>query len=166
MEKQLPNRKSLRLKNYDYSRAGYYFVTICTEDKQNLLCDIVGDAAHSIPQFTPTGHMVQQHLQNINMIYDNAKLDCHIIMPNHIHCIIIIEDLLQQEEGGRLRAATPTSLTKIINSFKTITSKKYGKTLWQRNYYEHVIRSDKELHEISEYIVTNPIKWQLDKYYT
>jgi REP element-mobilizing transposase RayT len=172
MGKQLPKRKNIRLKHYDYSQAGYYFVTICTENKRHLLCEIVGDAAHSILQtnttqskLTETGYMVQQYLQNIDTVYDNAKLDCYIIMPNHIHCIIIIEDVVQQEEAGRLRAAAPTSLSKIINSFKTITSKKYGKSLWQRNYYEHVIRKDTELYEIREYIQNNPAKWELDKYY-
>lgn len=173
MENKLPLRKDLRLKHYDYSQAGYYFVTLCTENKEHILCDIVGDAALSVPpqsttvqpKLTQTGHMVEQHLKNINVVYSNAKLDCYIVMPNHVHFIVIIEDAPQQEEEGRLRAAAPTSLPKLINSFKTITSKKYGKTLWQRNYYEHVIRKDGELHEIREYIVNNPVKWELDKYF-
>jgi putative transposase len=173
MENKLPRRKDLRLKNYDYSQAGYYFVTLCTENKEHVLCNIVGDAAHSVPQsttiqskLTQIGYIVEQHLKNINVVYSNAKLDCYTVMPNHIHFIVIIEDSLQHEEGGRLRAAAPTSLSKIVNSFKTITSKKYGKTLWQRNYYEHVIRKDNELHEIREYIMNNPAKWELDKYFS
>jgi REP element-mobilizing transposase RayT len=183
MENKLPNRKDLRLKHYDYSQAGYYFVTLCTENKECILCDIVGDAAvgdvtvgdaalsvppQSVtaqPKLTQTGHMVERHLKNINVVYSNAKLDCYIVMPNHVHFIVIIEDAPQQEMEGRLRAAAPTSLPKLINSFKTITSKKYGKRLWQRNYYEHVIRKDGELHEIREYIVNNPAKWELDKYF-
>ena len=177
MENKLPNRKDLRLKDYDYSQAGYYFVTICTGNKERILCDIVGDAvvgdaALSVPQsatvqakLTQTGYIVEQHLKNINVVYPNAKLDCYVVMPNHVHFIVIIEDAPPQEVEGRLRAAAPTSLPKIMNSFKTITSKKYGKTLWQRNYYEHVIRKDKELHEIREYIVNNPAKWELDKYF-
>ncbi|HYE12383.1 MAG TPA: transposase [Patescibacteria group bacterium] len=178
MDNNLPNRKDLRIKNYDYSQAGYYFVTICTEGKEHVLGDvvansnIVGDAAHSVQQpsttqvkFTQIGHVVEQHLNNINAVYSNAKLDCYVVMPNHVHFIVIIEVASQQEGSGQLKAAAPTSLPKIINSFKTITSKKYGKTLWQRNYYEHIIRNDKELHEIRGYIVNNPAKWELDQYY-
>ena len=179
MENKFFNRKDLRLKQYDYSQEGYYFVTICTESKGSILCDIVdntavGDAALGVPppqsattqtKLTQTGIMVEQHLRSINVVYSNAKLDCYVVMPNHVHFIVIIEDGQHQEVEGRLRAAAPTTLPKMINSLKSLTSKKYGKTLWQRNYYEHVIRKDSELLDIREYIVNNPAKWELDKYF-
>ncbi len=157
----LPQRKQLRLKDYDYSQTGYYFITICVKDRQNILCD-VGVAAHGDPQIpmTQTGKMVLHYLQNIGKVYENIILDCYIIMPNHIHCIIAL-----QNDNGSPRATTPTSLPVMINSFKTITSKNYGQTLWQRNYYEHIIRNEIELQRIRQYIINNPAKWQEDKYF-
>jgi len=129
MMDNLPQRKQLRLKDYDYSQEGHYFVTICTQDRQNILCD-VGDAAHGVPQITQTGQMVLQYLQNIGTAYKNVILDCYIMMPNHIHCIIASQNGLSPKESGSPWAATPTmTIPKIVNSFKTLTSKKYGQTL-------------------------------------
>jgi putative transposase len=146
------NRKSIRLKDYDYSQSGYYFITICVKDRQNILCDIV--SIHGISKIltTQTGQTVLHYLQNIGSVYQKANLDCFVIMPNHVHCIIQLYDGL--------------SLSVIINSFKTITSKKSGVTLWQRGYYDHIIRNEKELQKIREYIMNNPSKWQEDEYYT
>mgnify|MGYP001067715934 CR=1 FL=1 len=157
----LPQRKQLRLRDYDYSQAGQYFITICVKDRHNILCD-VGGAAYGDPQIpmTQTGKMVLHYLQNIGKVYENVILDCSIIMPNHIHCIIAL-----QNDTGSPWAATPTTIPVILNSFKTITSKKYGQTLWQRGYYEHIIRNEIELQRIRQYITENPAKWQEDMYF-
>ena len=106
----LPQRKQLRLRDYDYSQAGYYFITICVKDRQNILCD-VGVAAHGDPQIqvTQTGQMVLQYLQNIGKVYENVMLDCFIIMPNHIHCIIALQNGFSSPDNGSPWAATPSS---------------------------------------------------------
>lgn len=191
-----PRRKKLRLTGYDYARAGFYFITICVKNKQNVLwnhevsykpgdaetaLEDVGAAAHSRPvpnsQLTLTGQMVLRYLQNIGVVYDNVELDCFVIMPNHIHVIIVLRDHLSMQQRGQPRAAVgsrpyekqtackPVTLSKIINSFKTLTSKKYGRPLWQRSYYERVIRDEDELRSIRQYILDNPLRWQEDEYF-
>ena len=146
-----PKRKPLRLSGYDYSRAGYYFITICTKDKQKLLCDIVGDDAHIVP--TKLGAIVDKYIKNIK------ELDKYVIMPNHVHLIIKIEN-------GTMRASSPTkTVPSIIRSLKTLVSKEYGKSVWQRSFYDHIIRGEKDYHEIWNYIDENPAKWKEDRFF-
>lgn len=108
------------------------------------------------------GLMIESHIMNIGTIYTNVKLDCFVVMPNHVHFIVVIQNRSPW-------AATPTmnslSIPNIINSFKTITSKKCGYTLWQRNYYEHIVRNEQSLQEIRDYILNNPLKWQEDMFF-
>ncbi|MDP4094100.1 MAG: transposase [Bacillota bacterium] len=153
------DRKSIRLKDYNYSQPGYYFITICTINRDNILSNIIQDSIN----LSKIGQTVMNHLNNINLVYENVNLDSNVIMPNHIHLILELHD------NGRLWAAAPTnppifSIPRIVNSFKTLTSKKYGSTLWQRGYYDHVIRGESELNKIREYIINNPAKWQEDEY--
>lgn len=126
---KLPRRKNIRLKNYDYSRAGYYFITICTKDRQKLFGEIVGVDDPVCPQ------------------------------PNHIHGIVVIY------EGGQGRPPLP----KIIQGYKSVSTRmcfKYNiKIIWQRNYYDRIIRNRQEYEEICIYIENNPLKWVEDKYY-
>ena len=176
---KLPQRKNVRLKNYDYSQAGYYFVTICTKDKQGLFGHIaVGDDDSVIPDAprqpridrvvdpyaatTPNeiGNIILECWNKINDLYDNVTTDSFCLMPNHIHGIIIISE----RSGGE-----SPSLSKIIQGFKSVSTRmcfKYDhKTIWQRNYHEHVIRDQEDYERINEYIETNPMKWKEDKYY-
>ena len=151
--------KNIRLKDYDYSQEGYYFITICTTNRRKFLCEInhlgiTSEKAQYTMALTESGHVVDKHINNINSIYSNVLTDCYVIMPNHIHLIVVINSV-----------ATLT-LPRIINSFKTITTKSIGFSMWQKNYYEHIIRSEEELQEVRNYIVNNPLKWHEDKYYT
>ena len=160
MDGQYPTRKHLRLKHYDYSQPGYYFVTVCTAIRnQNILCSIqnVGAAALGGPQVTLTaeGEIVDQYIQNIDRAYaGQVTVDHYVIMPDHIHFIIQIHS----PENGSPRAATPTALPQIVNTLKSLSSKKIGRPIWQRGYYDHVIRSDSDLHETRAYIQNNPLK--------
>lgn len=173
MENILPQRKNLRLKHYDYSQTGYYFVTICTEGKKHLWGSIIdGDL-----KLNDAGNMVEKWYLELKNKYKNIELNEHIIMPNHVHFIIAIvgDDLRVTPQSSGTHAGVP--LQSIIQWFKTMTTNEYikgvknreyppfEKQIWQRNYFEHIIRNDKELHEIREYIVNNPAKWDLDKYY-
>lgn len=163
----LPKRKQIRLQEYDYSQPGYYFVTICTAvRKQNILCaiDSVGAAAlGSLPHvaLTPAGQAVQQLIYNIDHVYSNITVDTFVIMPDHVHLILA----LSTPEGGSPRAATPTgSIPRVVNTLKGLAVKQAGiRSLWQRGYYEHVIRNDHDLAETRQYIQNNPLNWILGK---
>lgn len=168
----LPARKQLRLKGYDYSQNGYYFVTICTEDKGNAL----GNIKDKEMILSNVGIMVGKWWLELENKFPNIKLWEYVLMPNHIHGIIEIKNLVgagfprpQQNNGRGDRAPT---LGQIIGYYK-YQSTKYCRLsgllpsikLWQRNYHEHIIRSDDELQEIRRYISNNPKNWKKDKLY-
>lgn len=175
---ELPKRKNIRLKGYDYSQAGYYFVTICTQDKKNLLCKLVGNDALVVP--TLVGEKTIQCFYNISKFNKNIEIDSFCLMPNHIHGVIVINNSFEQhiKNDKKYGFEIPElwghrSLPCVIRHFKSVTTRYYNKlidtlnknTLWQKSYYEHVIRNEIELQEIREYIINNPAKWQLDKYF-
>ena len=144
----IPKRKANRLKGYDYSQNGAYFITICTEKRKNLLCDIVGDAAHSVPK--PYGMITEKYIRNI------PGLEKYVIMPNHVHMIVLVDDL----------ADSAQSISTMVRSLKTLVTKEIGKPIFQRSFYDHVIRNDQDYREIWEYIENNPMKWKLDRFYS
>ena len=170
----LPERKTIRLQEFDYSSPGAYFVTICTQGRRNLLWDMrnrvdsaVG-AAISRPQnatdlpyvLSAAGEWVQHGIGNIPQIYPGVSVEKYVIMPNHIHMILSIN----RDESGRLIAA-PTIST-IIGQMKRWISKQAGTGLWQKSFHEHVIRGEKDYREIWDYIENNPARWAEDDYYT
>ena len=149
---ELSKRKSNRLQEYDYSTPGAYFVTICTNGRKQILSDIVGDDAHIVP--SKYGIIAEHYLCNVN------EIEKYVIMPNHIHMIIRIDN-------GTMWASSPTkSISTIVRSFKTLVTKEIGKSIFQRSFYDHVIRDEKDYQKIWEYIDTNPIKWADDCYYS
>lgn len=169
--------KSIRLKGYDYSRAGAYFVTICTHNKECLFGSVM-DENMVLNDF---GRMVDVEWLKTAEIRKNVVLDGYVIMPNHFHGIFLITE----NDGGKARLATtgynvsikmefgkpkPGSLPVIVGSFKSAVTRQInlvrgtpGKEAWQRNYYEHIIRNPDELNRIREYIINNPLKWHLDR---
>ncbi len=157
----LPKRKNTRLKEYDYSLPGAYFVTICTKDRQELLSHIiVGDDAHIVPknQLSESGQICDKYINNINTQYENVCLDKYVIMPNHIHLLITL--------NGTMRASSPTiNVESIIRSFKTMVTKQIGYSIWQRSFHDHIIRGKSDHDKIWQYIDTNVLKWELDCFY-
>jgi REP element-mobilizing transposase RayT len=157
-----------RLKDYDYSQPNAYFVTVCTKNRYGLFGEIHGD----IMRLSSYGEIIQLSWFNLPQHYPNVELDAFVIMPNHIHGIIFLTDV-----GAGLKPAPTDSpcdklhgLPEIIRAFKTFSSRQInqsrnmpGTSVWQRNYYEHVIRKDESLGKIREYIETNPLRWALDK---
>jgi len=156
----LPNRKPTRLKNYDYSSSGYYFVTICTHNKQNILCDIVGEGLCALPsiKLSAIGQTVDESINFINDKYENICVDKYVIMPNHLHLIIAIKS------GGH--GDPPLQLYDLIGNLKSFTTHKYGHILWQRSFHDHIIRGEKDYLKIWNYIDVNPQKWRDDCFYT
>ena len=155
------NRKQLRLNNYDYSNNGAYFITVCTQGRRNILSRIiVGEGFHPLPivELTKIGIEIENTINFINDNYRNVFIEKYVIMPNHIHLILYLG---YENLGGH---GNPP-LQKIVGQLKSFTTKKYGKILWQRSYYDHIIRNDMEHAEIWSYIDSNPSKWIEDEYF-
>lgn len=171
-------RKQTRLKNYDYSQVGKYFITICTKDNKQILWQRdIGDqltiskstayvgATYGRPidenRLSKIGLIVDNEVQKINEIYgEKIIVDKYVVMPNHIHMILSIE----HDVEGRPKVA-PT-ISRVVQQFKGSISKKVGDSIWQKSFHDHVIRNQKSYDEIWGYIEQNPQKWELDKYYT
>jgi REP element-mobilizing transposase RayT len=166
----LHHRRSIRLRDYDYSSGGYYFVTICTHGRICYFGDI-HDAAVSL---SPVGEIAHQYWQDIPVHFDNVDIDEFIIMPNHIHGIIIINDDtvgarhgMPLQQTNKFGVSIPNSLSVIINQYKSSLTRWCNQNdhpfAWQRNYHEHIIRDDADLDRIREYIINNPMNWENDE---
>jgi putative transposase len=160
------HRHSIRLKGYDYSRAGKYFVTMCTQDRACLF----GEVVNGHMQLNDAGRVVEQCWVEIPHHFPHGELDAFVVMPNHVHGIIVITDAVGAQDFAPLPTAGPPSRTlgSIIRGFK-IGVTKWARmnivipVVWQRNYYEHIIRDESTLHRIQEYIVNNPLQWMVDR---
>jgi len=170
-----PSRKKNRLTDFDYSQNGAYFITICTKDMKCLLSkicasktDFVGDGALDVPKtiLSKTGIIIDNEIQKMNVVYDNIKVNSYVIMPNHVHLLIIITNT---HPNGTSRAPSPTNslIARYISTLKRMTNKKCGIDLWQRSYYDHIIRNEEDYLSHLQYIDENPKKWLLgkDEYY-
>ena len=154
MKDNLPQRKDIRLKYYDYTLEGYYFITICTKNRESILSTIKSNSNKNYNiVLTAVGKKVDQYLNKIKNIYLNVSIDECIIMPNHIHIILIIH----KKENN--------SVSKIIQQFKGLVTKELGYSIWQKLFHEHIIRNEKEYLMIKQYIINNPNNWENDKYY-
>ena len=152
MDQTKPRRKNIRLKNYDYSTPAAYFITICTNQKLPILSKIYLENEYPLIELTPVGEMVRAYLKSMPELLE------YVIMPNHIHLIVLLEESQEQNRKKQLG--------QVIRSFKGLTSKEAGYSLWQRNYYDHVIRNEKDMLGRIKYIEKNPFRWVYDKYYT
>lgn len=147
---ELPQRKKIRVGEYDYSQCGAYFVTICTQNRRPILSNIVGDDAHIVPK--RYGQIAEKYLKNA------AEIEKYVIMPDHIHMLIRLE-----EQGAEKRSPQASRIASIVRSIKTLTTKEIGEPIFQRSYYDHVIRNQRDYNEIWEYIENNPRKWMLTR---
>ena len=161
-------RKETRLKEYDYSANGAYFVTVCTKDRKHILSTIhVGGGALDAPyiELTEKGEIVREQFEKMNHLYEDINVKHYVIMPNHIHFIIEIA-----KSGGTSGRPSPTRsnsiVSKYVGTFKRFTNKISGIELWQRSYYDHIIRNEADYLEKSDYIINNPAKWAEDEYFT
>jgi putative transposase len=166
-------RKILRLRDYDYSQNGAYFITVCVHHRQFLFGHFKEGKLH-INKF---GRIVQECWSELPSHYPDIQLDNFIVMPNHIHGIVIFDSNARAglrpaptAHGTRPNCKTEKSLFEIVGSFKAFSSrlinrarKMPGASVWQRGYYEHVIRNESDLEETIYYINSNPDKWQSDR---
>ena len=144
-------RKPLRLRGYDYGRTGYYFVTVCTA---------VRGKTSPRGVLTPVGKITEQAISEIPSHYPNIKVDTYVVMPDHVHMILEIH---ATGDGRLIAAPTGMDLSKVIQQFKRVVSKTAGFSIWQRSYYDHIVRNREDLENIRQYIQTNPQKWILSK---
>lgn len=155
---ELPQRKINRIPEYDYSTNGAYFITICTQDRLQILSHIVGDG---FPVPKPTGRIAEEYIRKIPVKYPSVSVDQYVIMPDHIHM------LLRMNNGTG--DPSPT-LGNVIGWYKYQVTKQVntqlnnsGEKLFQRSYYDHVIRNQRDYDEIWQYIENNPRKWIIHK---
>jgi len=187
-----PSRRSIRLQGHDYSQTGAYFITLCTRTQESLFGDIVDGSM----RLNATGLIVAESWKWLATQYNHVELDEWVIMPNHLHGIIVItEDTLQIDEIDQTAVTSNTASTPTINpscrggsrtartaqrkpkggligAFKTVSTKRInehqatmGAGIWQRNYYEHIIRNEPELSSIREYMQNDPMQWEMDSLY-
>ena len=176
METNFPKRKNMRLCDFDYSKHGAYFITVCTEGKRRILSEImlenIADADVSpdeivgegspLPQLSPYGEIVDRWIKNIPQKYPNVSIERYVIMPNHIHLLLFLYN------GGRGDPA-PT-VGSVVGWFKYQStreinemSKTIGRKIFQRSFYDHIIRNQHDYDEVTKYIYENPMKWRFDK---
>ncbi|HXF49220.1 MAG TPA: transposase [Verrucomicrobiae bacterium] len=185
-EKQ--HRKSIRLPEYDYSGEGAYFVTICTQNRECLF----GNIRNGKMELSAIGRVVRDCWKEIPKHFDHARVKDFVVMPNHLHGIVVLEKRveyiqpLQKQMGNQIvgvqyiepafqkgtaryqyQKVAPNSVGSIVRSYKAAVSRICRENLlhspiWQRNYYEHIVRSGQELYKIREYIRANPLMWKTD----
>ena len=166
---EFAKRKHPRLKSFDYSQNGCYFVTLCTENKQPSLSCVgrgLAPADHTAIQLSPIGQIVEQELLALPNRYPFVIVDKYVIMPTHLHAIIHLE-------GNTANALPRGTLMDIICTLKSLTTRIYnqgnhliGHKIWQTSFFEKVIRNEKSYAAVWEYIEANPLKWEEDEYYS
>ena len=160
---ELRQRKKNRLHGYDYSKAGWYFITICVAGRAEMLGKYRG--AHCAPAYvalSDVGYAVENAILQIPKYHKGVYVDKYVVMPNHIHVILV----LTKNHGRTMCAPTErSSVPKIIHGMKEAVTKSVGFSIWQKSYHDHIIRDDADYQRIWEYIDTNPAKWQEDCYY-
>ena len=161
MKKELHTRKRNRLSDFNYSDAGYYFITLCTKDSNSYFGRINVSASGGGLHHSEIGLKVDEEIKHISSVYKHIYIDKYVIMPNHIHMIVVIT---ADKNGGRTQFA-PT-ISRIIKQFKGSLTKKIGYTIWQKSFYDHIIQSKEEYLQVWKYIDENVARWTEDKYYT
>jgi putative transposase len=184
------HRRTIRLKGYDYSKAGLYFITICCYNRECLF----GNVVNGEMIFNEYGTIACNEWLNTPNIRKNIELDVFVIMPNHVHGIIILnggrgelhspdnvisdnvisDNVISDNKMGECNSplrGPSNNIGAIVRGYKSSVTKQFnllniGCTVWQRNYWEHIIRNEQSYQTIAEYIVNNPSKWQDDKFYT
>jgi REP element-mobilizing transposase RayT len=161
-------RKSVRLEEYDYSWAGYYFVTVVSHQRKNIF----GKIDDGNVELFQAGMIVEEVWQEVPFHFPYVEVDVHIIMPNHFHGIIVIRNIVGARHASPLppKSAIIQPLGIIVGSFKSAVTKRLHdldlftqEKIWQRSYYEHVIRDERDYQKVYDYIESNPINWALDE---
>ncbi len=169
MDERPPVRKHPRLKGYDYSRTGCYFVTICTDENRPILSRVVGrglaPAESPRVELTEIGQILEAQICALNHRFPSVEIDHYVIMPTHLHMIVSI-----RETAG---ASPRPTLSQVVGACKSLTTRLanqvqnvHGRSIFQGSFHDHVIRSEADYLDHWNYISGNPGKWREDEYYT
>lgn len=162
---QLPQRKRLRLQTHDYSVSGFYFITICTQAKTQWLGDVVNNEIC----LSPAGKVVQSIWESLPQRFSGLGLDSFVVMPNHMHGIILLTEHLQYNKPESVFKPT---LSKIVSAYKSIATHLIRQTTsipdfcWQKSYHDVIMRNEQILYRTRNYIAKNPERWIADRFYT
>ena len=161
MSEKLPKRKHPRLKEADYSENGAYFITICTQDRRNILSRVVGRGlAPAATELTECGKIAEMELLALEQRYPSVKVAQYRIMPNHIHILFLLDN-------GAAGASPRPTIIDVVCTFKSLTTRRCGiGKLFQTSFYDHVIRNQADYDEVCRYIENNPAQWEQDELYT
>lgn len=150
---------SPRLPDFDYSSAGVYFVTFCVQNRRPLLW--IGTPVNGVTPDTialsETGRMVDAAIQNIPRVYPHVSVDTYCIMPDHVHLLLRFSPAMEDEMTGA------PSVSRIIKQLKVAVTKQLGQSIWQKSFYDHIIRDEQDYQNIDDYIQRNPAKWFTDR---
>jgi REP element-mobilizing transposase RayT len=149
---ELKYRKNIRLQNCDYIRHGVFFITICSKNGEWIFSEIKDNSVSLLKM----GEIIEIAIKNIPKIYENVNIDCFVIMPNHIHMILIIDPNPRAKTVG---------ISTIINQFKGYVTKQIGYSPWHRHFHDHIVRDHEEYVKIADYIKNNPVKWIEDRFF-
>ena len=166
----LPTRKTTRLKDYDYSTPGAYFITFCTRGRKEILSRIVGTGVPDGPQntqniLTDYGKIAEKHIIQMATFYDNISIDNYVIMPNHIHLLLQIHYMDIKNGPPRTSVPTNSAISQFVSTLKRFCNKECGENIWQSRSNDHIIRNEYDYKNIYEYIETNVIRWDKDCFY-
>ena len=183
-KKNLPERKRVRLRDFDYSAPGGYFITLCTQNRRCILSRIVGTGVPDGPQMRllPHGIIAEKYIRQLDEFYEHISVEHYVIMPNHIHLLLLVKDgpsrtpvptglcsfpLLDGDRGYGMAVPTVqnSAVAKFISTLKRFCNKEFGENIWQRRSFDHVIRDRRDLEEHLKYISENPMRWQYDEFY-
>ena len=180
MHKELPVRKIIRLQGYDYSQNGAYYVTMCVENRHEILGQIVGSGFHARPcenpmqplvELTDIGIEIQKTIDYICNNDQRIEIPKYVIMPNHVHLIILLKTVGHDHDASTVGHGSPT-LQSVVGRIKSYTAKRWSEicgekyqTFWQYCFHDHIIRSKEEYWQKWLYIDENPAKWAEDRYY-
>lgn len=163
---EYPKRKNLRLKEYDYSKVGAYFVTICTEGRKQILSEIIVDniVGRDDPgtpndvirvSLTEIGKIAEKYINLIPHHYKNIVLDKYVIMPDHIHILLSLEE----NDRRRAESSRPTAIPQVIGALKRMIHKEIGHPIFQASFYDHIIRDEADYMVRRKYMEENPYRW-------
>ena len=158
-------RKTTRLQGYDYNTPGAYFLTICTENRKCVLSRIVGTGLLDGPktELFYYGAVAEKVICQLNQFYDKLSVESYVIMPNHIHILLIVKE--QGPSGTPVPTMQNSAVSRFVSTFKRFCNKEYGKNIWQYRYYDHIIRDEKDFDAHLKYIYENPFGWEKDDLY-
>lgn len=168
-ESRIHNRRSYRAREFDYSHPGGYFLTICTREHMSVFGHVCDDQV--VLNFA--GDIVAEEWQRTSQIWPEVTLDAFVVMPNHLHCILVIEfdGSKSYSVGSQPRFVSPSkSVGSMVRGFKAASTRRIreltgdrNRIVWQRNYYDHIIRDERDLDRIRAYIANNPSNWRWDE---